>query len=75
MSRHNFTRDDDTWTVGYDQPLHTFYAQVEPRHDLNQDETARAAFLQRHAGAGAGAYDPDELLLTVVGGKVVFERK
>jgi hypothetical protein len=62
VSRHSFTRNDDTWTVGYDRPLHTFYAQVE---DLGQDGTARAAFLERHPAAGA--YDPDDLLLTVVG--------
>jgi hypothetical protein len=65
VSRHSFTRDADTWTVGYDRPLNTFYAQVEPCQDLSQDGTARAAFLERHAAAGA--YDPDDLLLTVVG--------
>ncbi len=65
MSRRSFTHDDDTWTVGYDRPLHTFYAQVEPRHDVTGDPAGRAAFLERHPTDNP--YAQDELLLTVAG--------
>ncbi len=65
MSRHTFQHGDDTWTVGYDGPLRSFYAQVEPRTDSLEHPGTRTGFLQRHQPAGL--YDPDELLLTVVG--------
>jgi hypothetical protein len=65
MSRHTFQHGDDIWTVSYDQPLRSFYAQVEPRTDLREHPTTRTAFLQRHQPAGL--HDPDELLLTVAG--------
>ncbi len=51
MSRHTFQHGDDTWTVGYDRPLRTFYAQVEPRTDLLEHHATRTAFLQRHQPA------------------------
>jgi hypothetical protein len=65
MSRHTFEHGDDIWTVGYDRPLRTFYAQVEPRTDLLEHHATRTTFPQRHQPAGL--YDPDELLLTVAG--------
>jgi hypothetical protein len=65
MSRHTYQHGDDIWTVGYDRPLRSFYAQVEPCTDLLEHHATRAAFLQRHQPAGP--HDPDELLLTVAG--------
>jgi hypothetical protein len=65
MSRRTFNDVDDTWTVGYDRPLHTFYAQVEPRVDLADDPAQRAAFTRRHPTLNL--FDPDDLLLTVAG--------
>jgi hypothetical protein len=65
MSRRTFDDVDDTWTVGYDRPLRTFYAQVEPRADLADDPAQRAAFTRRHPTLKLS--DPDDLLLTVAG--------
>jgi hypothetical protein len=65
MSRRTFDDVDDTWTVGYDQPLHTFYAQVEPRVDLADVPAQRKAFTRRHPTPAV--VDPDDLLLTVAG--------
>jgi hypothetical protein len=65
MSRRTFDAHDDTWTVGYDRPLHTFYAHVEPRADLADDAAQQAAFTHRHPTPPV--LDPDDLLLTVAG--------
>lgn len=37
MSRHLFTADGNSWTVGYDRPLQTYFAQVEPTPAPGQD--------------------------------------
>ncbi len=73
MSRRTFDDVDDTWTVGYDRPLHTFYAQVEPRVDLADDPAQQAAFTHRHPTPAV--VDPDDLLLTVAGLDVQLERQ
>lgn len=63
MSRHPFHVGGERWTVGFDPPLSSFYAQVEPHPDTDPGvvERFRARWPQ------AGAEDPDDLLVTVVG--------
>lgn len=65
MSRDSFHAGEETWTVRYDRPVRTFYAQVGLRRDHTDDADGRAAFLQRHPSVAA--YGPDDLLLTVAG--------
>jgi hypothetical protein len=67
VSRHRIPHRDQTWTVGYDPVMATYYAQVEPARpadELTDDE--RAAFLRTHHPR-PGSYADDELLLTVIG--------
>jgi hypothetical protein len=63
VSRHSFDLPGQRWTVGFDPPLRSFYAQVEPHPDT--DPAVVAAFRERWSHARLD--DPDDLLLTVTG--------